>query len=75
MIVADDGSDDETAAIVAKMALSNNGSGKTVELLRTEHTEDRARQVRLRDEQNQGQDQEHDRPSHPAAPSGYFFTL
>ena len=38
VIVADDGSDDETAAIVAKMALSNNGSGKTVELLRTEHT-------------------------------------
>ncbi len=38
LLVADDGSTDETANIVEQLARSNNGSGRTVELLRTEHS-------------------------------------
>lgn len=38
VIVADDGSNDETVAEIEGMTRFNNGSGKTVELLRTEHS-------------------------------------
>lgn len=38
VIIADDGSNDQTAEIVQRMSGSNNGSGRSVELLRTEHS-------------------------------------